>query len=81
MPPLGRQERSGLRRMGPASAAGQRGALGLSRERMTPNPKLPCDRLDGRNLGFRPPHPVKHRYADGSLGLLASNAAGSIGNS
>jgi hypothetical protein len=45
----------------------------------TPSPKLLCDdRLttDGiRASGHQ--HPIQHRYADGSLGLLSRKAAGS----
>ena len=46
---------------------------------MTPNPKLLCDdRLatDGSRASGRQ-HPVQHRHADGSLGLLSGEAAGS----
>src|SRR5277367_4639579 len=46
---------------------------------ITPNPKLLCDdRLatDGIRASGRQ-HPVQHRHADGSLGLLSRKAAGS----
>jgi hypothetical protein len=46
---------------------------------MTPNPKLlHDDRLatDGIRASGRQ-HPVQHSHADGSLGLLAGEAAGS----
>jgi hypothetical protein len=66
--------------MGPASAAEQRWCTWPVQGEMTPNPKLLCDdRLatDGIWASGRQ-HPVQHRDADGSLGLLASKAAGSI---
>jgi hypothetical protein len=46
---------------------------------MTPNPKLLCDDRLATD-GIRAPgrqHLVQHGHADGSLGLLASKAAGS----
>ena len=46
---------------------------------ITPNPKLLCDdRLatDGIRASGRQ-HPIQHRHADGSLGLLSRKAAGS----
>jgi hypothetical protein len=66
--------------MGPASAAEQRWCTWPVQGEMTPNPKLLCDdRLatDGIWASGRQ-YPVQHRDADGSLGLLASKAAGSI---
>ena len=46
---------------------------------ITPNPKLLCDdrvATDGIRASGRQ-HPIQHRHADGSLGLLSGKAAGS----
>jgi hypothetical protein len=46
---------------------------------VTPNPKLLCDErlaTDGIRASGRQ-HPIQHRHADGSLGLLSRKAAGS----
>ena len=46
---------------------------------ITPNPKLLCDdplATDGIRASRRQ-HPIQHRHADGSLGLLSGKAAGS----